>query len=178
MISKIKKAISSRIPKKSLLGPAAPDTNSNPKFVTDPEKILKVLNAITENSVWCTIPTIVSNEVYSTQIIEVIEGTKLLTLKPLDSSQGNQALKHHKQLKLTTHFNDIHISILLKEIVAHKIQHSPYYQTPFPLRIYYPQRRQFIRIDTSNFHLTFQGVSDRTRATIGGTVENRASGYY
>lgn len=172
MISKIKKAISQRITKKSPSGPTAPDMNSNPKFVTDPEKILKILHAITENPSLCTIPNIISDEVYSTQIIEVIEENNLLTLKPLDTSEGNQALKHHKQLKLTAHFNDIHISILLKDIVAHKIQNSPYFQAPFPLRIYYPQRRQFIRIDTSNYRLTFQGVSERTRATIGGTLEN------
>ena len=172
MIAKLKKIISKRVAKKGFSGPTMPDINSNPKFVTDPEKILTVLNAITNTSVLCTIPTLIPTEFYNTQIIEVIEGTKLLTLKPLDTSEGNQALKQHQQLKLTAHFNDIHISILLKEISAHKIQHSPYFQAPFPTRIYYPQRREFIRIDTSNHHLTFQGVSERTQATVGGTIEN------
>ena len=124
------------------------------------------------NPLLCTIPSIVADYIYRTQIIEVLEDKKLLTLKPLDASEGNQALKQQKQLKLMTHFNDLHISILLTEISVHKIQHSAYFQAPFPARIYYPQRREFIRIDASNHQLTFQGISERTQATVGGSVEN------
>ncbi|MDC9728285.1 MAG: flagellar brake protein [Methyloprofundus sp.] len=172
MLALIKKLIPQKTSKKEVTGPIAPHINSNPRFITEPEKILTILNAVTNIPILCTIPTGASDEVYSTQIVELIDRKKLLTFKALDSNEGNQSLKQHKQLKLITHYNNIHISILLDKIVAHKIQHSAYFQAPLPLRIYYPQRRQFIRIDASNHHFTFQGVSERTSATVGGTIEN------
>jgi len=172
MIARLKNIISKKITKKGFSGPIPPSDTNNPKFVTEPEKILKVLTALDKVDVFCSIPNVIAEEIYTTQIIEVLNDKQLITLKPLDSSEGNQALKHHKQLKITTYYNGIHISILLKDIVAHKIQNSAYFQAPFPLRLYYPQRRQFIRIDTSNYHLTFQGISERSQSTVGGTVEN------
>jgi len=172
MLSVLKRIISRNKTDNKFAGPDSPDLSVNPRFVTEPEKILKVLESIVENPILCTIPSADSDEIYSTKIIEVIKDKQLITLKPLDSSQGNQALKQHKQLKLTAHFNHINISIALDQVIAHKIQHSAYFQAPFPSRIYYPQRRNHIRIDSSNFRLPFQGISDRTHATVGGTVEN------
>jgi len=172
MISVFKRIISRHKTDTPFSGPESPDLSVNPRFVTNPEKILKVLQSIVENPLLCTISSTASDEIYSTKIIEIIEKKQLITLKPLDNGQGNQALKQHKQLKLTAHFNHINISIALDNVVAHKIQHSAYFQAPFPARIYYPQRRDHIRIDSSNYRIPFQGISKRTHATVGGTVEN------
>jgi c-di-GMP-binding flagellar brake protein YcgR len=146
------------------------EVNDNPNFVTEPVKILQILKAIESDSGFCTIELNNSDQTYNSHIIDVQEHKKIIILDELMPNSGNQLLQQSKQLKLTTYLNNIHLSIALTGLTAGHTQGMGYYKAPFPQRIYYPQRRKSPRITLTTHKMTFQGTSNRTNFSVGGTV--------
>lgn len=148
-----------------------PDESShNPNFVTEPTKITQILKAIEDQAGFCTIELNNSDETYTSNIIAVQENKNLIFINELRPEHGNPKLKQCKQLKLTTYLNNIHLSLVLKDLSAENSQHTTYYKAPLPERIYYPQRRKSPRISITTYQLTFQGTSSRNKFTIGGSA--------
>jgi len=146
------------------------ELNHNPNFVTDPSKIIHLLSAIEANTAFCTIEIKNSDETYTSHIIEVQAAKQQFLLDELVPDSGNALLKQCKELKLTTHLNNIHLSIAITDISSAESLGERYFKAPLPERIYYPQRRSSPRITTSAYNLTFQGISNRTNFTVGGIV--------
>ncbi|RLA16254.1 MAG: flagellar brake protein [Gammaproteobacteria bacterium] len=146
------------------------ELDTNPYFVTTPAKVLQIIKAIEAESSFCTIELGNSGETYTSRIIDVQEDKKLLSIDELIPAPGNEKLEQCKQLKLTTYLNNIHLSIALKDVSSNIAEGIIFYQAPLPKRIFYPQRRNHPRVAITAHKLSFQGISDRTDFTVGGTV--------
>lgn len=144
--------------------------NRNPNFVTDPSKVIHLLSAIEADTAFCTIELKNSDEIYTSHIIEVQAAKQQILLDALVPNSGNELLRQCKELKLTTHLNNIHLSIAITNITPAESLGEQYFKAPLPERIYYPQRRTSPRISISAYNLTFQGTSNQTNFTVGGIV--------
>ncbi len=169
MINAIKKIFSKKKPAEESFD-FIQETSDNPNFVTEPAKIQRLLKAIESDSGLCMIELEGSEQTYNSRIIDIQENKKIIILDELMPDSGNQLLQQCKQLKLSTYLNNIHLSIALSNLKAEHAQGMGYYKAPFPRRIYYPQRRKSPRIHLNTHKLTFQGTSNRTQFSVGGTV--------
>ncbi len=145
------------------------EDHSNPNFITNPVKIIRLLKDIESETAFCTITLSHSDETYTSHIIEVQEHKKQILLSRLLPNSGNAILEQCQSLKLTTYLNNIHLAIALSNVQATQNDTNDF-KAPLPSRIYYPQRRKSPRISITDFNLKFQGISDRTQLTIGGIL--------
>ncbi len=162
--------------KKKALNSAA-ETNefglaSNPDFLSDPNKIAKLLTDIENNSPTCTISFTDINEQFSSSILDVQVKNQLIILDELIPKHGNELLTKKCHLKLSTFFNDIHLAFNLNDIVADTSRGIAYYKTPFPNKIYYPQRRNSPRIQINSLNIPFSGLSSKTGTSVDGYILN------
>jgi len=153
-------------------GPPLPEMRDNPNFITEPRKIIDMMRSMLGTPLICSIPSTLDEDVYISKIIELQVNKNLFFIKPLLPDFGNKELQKHKQLQLSTHLNGIHMSINLKKVTAHTLHNSLYYTAPIPERIFYPQRRKHTRFNTLEHNVTFYGISERTGATVCGSVVN------
>lgn len=172
MFEKIKNIFSKTAPveveNEALDGDLAPP--ENPNFLTDPERIVKLLCEIEASSPLCTIQIEGSDEDYSSSILDIKVNKNAIILDELIPKEGNALLQGRKALKLFTFHKGIHLSFNLENL---EIGHSHgiiYYKALIPERIYYPQRRRSPRIEISAIDIAFSGVAQRTGISVVGYV--------
>lgn len=147
-----------------------PKLPSNPNFVTEPHKIAKLLQDIEATSPLCTITFDGMKEEFSSSILTVNTLENQLILDELLPAQGNTILQRKKSLKLSTHFNGIHLAFKLGNVKTGSSQGMAYYKADFPNRIYYPQRRKAPRIEITTIYIPFTGIASKNNISIGGSV--------
>lgn len=145
-------------------------TSDNPNFITNPGKIIKLLQQIVAAPPLCSVTLNSSNKTFFTSILDVQEENGLIILDKLSTNSANSILLKDKELKLSTCINGVQLSFNLKEISVEKSQDTVLYKARFPGKIYYPQRRSSPRIATDSTLIHFQGTSRDTKTTIGGYV--------
>lgn len=146
------------------------EPTSNPNFLTDPDKINKLLKDIEDTSPLCTITIKGTDEEFSSSILDVQLESKQIILDELLPKHGNELLVKQNKLKLFTIFNGIHLSFRLSDIKAGASQGISYYKSAIPFRIYYPQRRASPRIQLHALNIPFSGISRRKKTTVGGYI--------
>jgi c-di-GMP-binding flagellar brake protein YcgR len=140
----------------------------NPNFITNPEKIVKLLSEIEVSSPLCTIQIEGSNEEYSSSILGVKADKNAIILDELIPKEGNAILQRSRALKLLTFHKGIHLSFNLNNLEIGHSRGISYYKALIPERIYYPQRRRSPRIEISTIDIPFNGVAQRTGLSVVG----------
>ncbi len=140
------------------------NNDDNPNFVTDPDQIIKLINAIAASPHLCTVTFSGSKKPFTTSIIELQTDKNHLVLDEIRPIKGNELLHKKRVLKLSTFLNGVHLAFLLR-IIGHSNNSTPFHYTAsLPQRIYYPQRRTAPRIFIRSTALKF-----RTTSCLGGT---------
>ncbi len=142
----------------------------NPHFLTDPEKVVKLLCEIEVSSPLCTIQIEDSDEDFSSSILDVKADRNIIILDELVPKEGNAFLQRKKALKLSTFHKGIHLSFNLENLEIGHSHGITYYKALIPDRIYYPQRRRSPRIEISTIDMSFSGVAQRTGISVVGYV--------
>lgn len=146
------------------------NNDDNPNFLTDPDQIIKLINAIAASPHLCTITFSGSKKPFTTSIIELQADKGYFVLDELRPTKGNQLLHKKQVLKLSAFLNGVHLAFLLR-IVGHSNNSTPFHYTAsLPKRIYYPQRRTAPRIFIRSNALKFHTTSCLSSTSLSGTV--------
>ncbi|PKD40538.1 pilus assembly protein PilZ [Methylomonas sp. Kb3] len=146
----------------------------NPNFITDSDKIAKLLGEIENSSPLCTVQ--VEGEDFSSSILAVKLDKKVIILDELMPKHGNDFLLLNRSLKLSTFHKGIHLSFNLAGIEVGHSRGINYYKAPFPDRVFYPQRRRTPRLEISSIDIPFSGVVQRTGISVGGSLFDLSRG--
>lgn len=147
-----------------------PEPKVNPNFLTEPKKILNLLKHIEEASPLCTITIEGSNEQFSSSLLDIQIADEQIIFDKLSPPHGNELIVNKNKLKLSTIYDGIHLAFAIDTFEIDSSQGNTYYKTAIPSRIFYPQRRSSLRILITTLHIPFSGISERTKATVGGTI--------
>lgn len=176
MLGKLKHFFSKPI----VSAPASDDeellTFENPNFLTDQEKIAKLLSEIENSSPLCTVQIEGSNEDFSSSILGVKLDKNAIILDELMPKHGNDLLLRCRSLKLSTFHKGIHLSFSLTDIEIGHSRGINYYKAPLPERVFYPQRRRSPRLEISSIDIPFSGVVQRTGISVGGYLFDLSRG--
>lgn len=145
-------------------------TNTNPNFLTNPEKINQLLKEIEDKSPLCIINIEGTSEEFSSSILDVQLQSGQIIIDELIPPQGNNLLIKKNKLKLSTIHKGIRLAFSLSNMETGSSRGIAYYKSAIPNRIYYPQRRSSPRITLISLNLTFSGISKRTQSSIGGNI--------
>ncbi|WP_341325797.1 flagellar regulator YcgR PilZN domain-containing protein [Methylotuvimicrobium sp. KM2] len=140
--------------------------DDNPNFVTDPNHIIKLINAIAVSPHLCTITFSGSKKPFTASIIALQPDKGYLVLDELRPHKGNELLHKKRILKLSTFLNGVHLAFLLRIIDSTPL----HYKATIPKRIYYPQRRTAPRIFIRSTALKFRTTSHLSSTPLSGTV--------
>jgi c-di-GMP-binding flagellar brake protein YcgR len=143
-------------------------TQENPNFITEPLKIVKLLNEIEGSSPLCGVQIEGYSREFSSSILGVKDDKHLIMLDELVPRDGNILLQNHKAAKVLVLHKGIHLAFNVTEIEIGFSRGITYYKCKLPDRIYYPQRRRAHRIDVGSLHIPFSGIADKTRSSISG----------
>jgi c-di-GMP-binding flagellar brake protein YcgR len=143
---------------------------NNPSFITEPSKIITLLQQIIASPPLCTATVPNYNKTFFTSILEVQKETGLVIFDELMPASGNHLLSQLGVLKLSTFINGVHLTFHLKEIIQEPSLNRTVYKALLPENIYYPQRRSSPRIQTDENVISFQGISKDTGLLIKGHV--------
>ncbi len=147
-----------------------PEPNSNPNFLTNKNKIHRLLKEIEEASPLCTIFFESTDEKFSSSILDVQLDNNQIILDELLPSHGNHLMTKENKFKLSTIHKGINLAFQLEGVETGSSRGIAYYKTAIPDRIYYPQRRSSPRIQITSLNIPFSGISQRTQTSIGGVV--------
>jgi len=142
---------------------------TNPNFLTNPDKIISLLQDIEQASPLCTINIEGITEEFGTSILDVQLDNKQIILDELSPKHGNELLVD-KKIKLSTIHNGIRLALMLSDIKRGSSRGIAYYKSAIPNRIYYPQRRTIPRIKLTALNISLSGVSNRTKASVIGHI--------
>ncbi len=143
---------------------------TNPNFLTDGNKINKLLKDIEDTSPLCTITIVGTSEEFSSSILDVQIENKQIILDELFPKHGNDLLISKNELKLSTIFNGIRLAFKLNDMKVGSTRGISYYKSAIPSRIYYPQRRVSPRIQLYALNIPFSGISKNKNSTVGGYI--------
>jgi len=139
---------------------------TNPSFIVEPSKIIKLLQQIIESPPLCTVTLPNYNKTFFTSILEIQQQKGLLLFDRLTPPSGNHLLSQCGVLKLSTFINGVHLTFQLKEIIPDHSINTTFYKAQLPDSIYYPQRRSSPRIEMDINTIPFQGTSRDTGLLI------------
>lgn len=176
MLEAIKKIFSKSEPVEEKGGDEDLLSYDNPSFVTDPEKILKLLGEIEAGTPLCTVQIAGSNNEYSSSILGVKVDKNAILLDELVPTEGNIELQRSKALKLSAFHKGIHLSFNLANLETGHSRGITYYKAAIPDRVYYPQRRKSPRIEISAINIQFNGIAQRTGISVGGYLFDLSRG--
>lgn len=148
----------------------------NPKFITDPDKIINLLQEIEISSPLCTIQIEGSPEEYNSSILGIKTDKNAIIIDELIPKQGNIELQNSRTLKLSTYHKGIHLSFSLTDIEVGLSRGITYYKASLPERIFYPQRRRSPRIEISAIDIPFSGIAERTGISVNGYLFDLSRG--
>ena len=155
--------------KKQKPGTYDSDPATNPNFLTDPDKIISLLQDIEHASPLCNINIEGITEEFGSSILDVQINNKQIILDELSPKHGNELLID-KKIKLSTIHNGIRLALMLSDIKIGSSHGIAYYKSAIPNRIYYPQRRTIPRMQLDAVDTLFSGVSNRTNSSVVGRV--------
>lgn len=130
----------------------------NPSFLTEPNKIIRVLREIKADSLLCSIEINGSRGSYNSSILSVKTNPNSIILDELIPADGNALLQEKKALKLSTFHQGVHLAFNLTQIETGISNGITYYKAPLPKQIFYPQQRKSPRIKTNSALIPFSGV--------------------
>ncbi|TPQ26669.1 flagellar brake protein [Methylomonas sp. HW2-6] len=148
----------------------------NPNFITDPDKIARLLGEIESSSPLCTIQIEGFAEDFSSSVLSIKLDKNAIILDELMPQHGNDLLLRSRALKLSTFHKGIHLSFHLANIEVGHSKGINYYKAPLPDRVFYPQRRRSPRLEISAIDIPFSGVVQRTGISIGGYLFDLSRG--
>jgi c-di-GMP-binding flagellar brake protein YcgR len=143
---------------------------TNPSFIVEPEKIIKLLQQVIESPPLCTVSLPNCNTTFFTSILEVQQEKSLVLFDRLTPQSGNHLLSQLGALKISTYINGVHLSFQLKGVIQDHSINPVVYKAHLPDSIYYPQRRSSPRIEIDINAINFQGTSRDTGLLIKGYV--------
>jgi c-di-GMP-binding flagellar brake protein YcgR len=137
-------------------------TLENPNFLTDPDKILKLLCEIEHASPLCNIKIEGSDQTYGSSILAVKTDKQQVLIDELMPKTGNAFLQQKKTLKFLAIHKGIQISFTLQDVEAGFSRGITFYKAGLPEKIYYPQRRRTPRVEISAISIRFKGIAQKT----------------
>lgn len=152
------------------------DSTTNPHFITDPDKINKLLKDIEEASPLCTVNIEGTGETFNSSILDVQINNQQIILDELTPKHGNKLLIKKNTIKLSTHFNGISLAFKLSKMKVGSSRGIAYYKTAIPDRIYYPQHRTSPRVQIKTLNIPFVGISSKTNRSVSGQLINLSRG--
>lgn len=149
----------------------------NPNFVTEPGKIVALLEQLIEAMPLCAINFDHIDEVFSSSLLEVNARAGYVILDEIVPAHGNHYALDQRQFKVTTQLKGIPLSFKLHDLDARSAQGIAYYQAPLPTRLYYPQRRQAPRLPIDpSLGLVVHGVIGDNNVPVIGSVMDLSRG--
>lgn len=150
---------------------------NNPNFISEPGKIVTLLNQLVEAMPLCAINFEHIDEVFSSSVLEVNARSGYVILDEIVPAHGNHYALDQRQLKVTAQLKGVPISFKLHPLDARSAQGIAYYQAPLPTRLYYPQRRQAPRIPIDpGLALVVHGVLGEANVPVVGSVFDLSRG--
>lgn len=144
--------------------------SDNPNFVTDPLRIITLLQQVMELPPLCSATLVNSNIIFLTSILNIQAENDLIIFDKLAPPSGNNILAKNRSLKLSTVLNGIPLTFDLKDIIIDRSQSPIVYTAHLPKKIYHPQRRSSLRIGTHSTATDFQGTSNVGEMLLKGYV--------
>lgn len=141
----------------------------NPNFIVDRDEIIKLLSNFQEQQIICNINPIQSKikvAKVTCQLLEIQEENNLLFISPFDINQNNQANNKISAFKVSALFNNVSLAFILSGMKPDNSQNIQYFQAPIPKKIYYPQRREAIRICTRHENISFMASEADFKAEV------------
>ena len=148
----------------------------NPNFLTDPEKISKLLCDIELSSPLCTIQVEGATQDFSSSILGVKADKSAFMLDELTPTVGNDFLQRRKAFKLLVFHKGIYLSFNVSSVETGFAHGISYYKAAMPSRIFYPQRRRAPRIEIRTIDIPFNGIVQKTGLSIGGYLYDLSRG--
>lgn len=143
---------------------------NNPSFITDRQKINKLLQQIIESPPLCTVTFRNSNKPFFTSILEVQSERNRVVFDELTPESGNKLINQSTSVKLFTYVNGVHVTFQLDEINREQSHNRIIYTARIPATVYYPQRRTSPRVQVESSAIDFQGTSKDSGLVLKGSV--------
>lgn len=145
----------------------------NPHFIHDPDEIRKILRGLSQAS------TVVSlyfperpQQGYGSSLIEVGRGA--LLLDQVNHSEGHAQLLAEKSFRALSKYKGVTVTFDCRLLGLTESEDGLRYRVAFPERIYYPQLREFFRIQVRSLnlplHIRSRGAGNEE--TVVGRVED------
>jgi c-di-GMP-binding flagellar brake protein YcgR len=148
----------------------------NPNFVTNPSKIIKLLQQVMTAIPLCSVNLNNSTETFYTSILDIQPDDNLLVIDKLSPAYGNNKLLTCGDLKLTALINGVQLSCKLVLINSDKNHEPEHLITTIPKYIYYPQQRASPRIATTPNSVSFKGTIATSNRSVRGYVTDLSRG--
>ena len=149
----------------------ANQSNNNPNFITEQDRIVHFIKAIEASSQLCTVKINGFKKIFSTSLLDFNPDQGYLTLDQISPAEGNSILQIVKVLQLSAFINGIPLSFKLDIIDYGLKQGIPYYNAGLPNRIYHPQRRKAPRIPIEGSDtILFRAQPQKTGQFITGKI--------
>jgi c-di-GMP-binding flagellar brake protein YcgR len=150
---------------------AAPESEQhNPNFITEPGRIISVVQQIIESPPLCTIILPHNKQTFFTSVLEINKASKRFVFDQANPATGNRLLQQINGAKLTTFIHGIHLTFGLSDIKQENYFERPVFSARLPDSIYYPQRRSSPRIEVEPHTIGFQGLSRNSGLLVKGHV--------
>lgn len=152
------------------------DFLENPNFITEPNKIIKLLSDLEAMSPLCSIQIEGEEEDCNSSILGIKPDKNLIIIDELTPKNANARLQSVKTLKLSTYHKGVHLSFTLSNIETGQSRGITYYKAALPPRVFYPQRRRSPRVEISTQDIAFSGSSERTGISVNGYLFDLSRG--
>ena len=176
MLDKFKKIFAKPVSNNGLQADDELTRYENPNFLTDPEKIYKLLCDIELSSPLCTIQIEGAGQDFSTSIVGVKADKSAFMLDELTPAIGNVLLQRSKAFKLLVFHKGIHLAFTVSDLEIGYAHGVSYYRAVMPSRIFYPQRRRAPRIEIRSIDIPFSGIVQKTGLSVGGYLYDLSRG--
>ena len=176
MLEKFKRIFAKPESNASLLDDDDLAQNENPNFLTDPQKIAKLLCEIELSSPLCTIQVEGAGQDFSSSILGVKADKGVFLLDELMPAVGNDILQHSNAFKLLVFHKGIYLSFNVSGLETGFAHGISFYKATIPSRIFYPQRRRSPRIEIRTIDIPFNGIVQKTGFSVGGYLYDLSRG--
>jgi len=150
----------------------------HPNFIVGREEIIKLLSDFQEQQIICNINPVQSKTKVARvtcQLLEIQEENNLLLISPFDINHNNLASNKISAFKVSSFYNHVFVAFILSDIKPDSSQNIQYFQAPIPKKIYYPQRREAIRVCTGHENISFIASEIASKTAIKGQVFDLSS---
>lgn len=148
----------------------------NPNFITNPDRIVKLLHQVMDAPPLCSVSLNNSSEKFYTSILDIQTENNMLIIDKISPAYGNSAFLAAGDLKLTGLINGVQVSCKLKLLDPEPSGKIEHFKVQLPSYLFHPQLRTSPRIPTDSTSINFQGTIKGSNRVLKGYVTDFSRG--